>query len=320
MISLPHPPRILEKKGNKAIFEIEPLYPGYGVTIGNSLRRVLLSSLEGSAITEVKFKGISHEFSVIPGVLEDVVIILLNLKKIRFKNFTDEPQIVTLNVKGEKKVKAGDFKLNPQIEITNPEVHIATLTSKKAELQLEAKIEKGVGYVVSEEREEKKSEVGTIQLDSIFTPVRNVSFRIENVRVEKRIDFDKLTLEIETDGTIDPEDAFFEAVDILMSHFSLFLKFGKKEKEGIGDKKETKTKTTKTKTKEKRPVSQDKKIKIEDLKISEKTKNILLKNNIKTVGGLMKKGENNLMKVEGFGKKGIIDIKKALKKLGLELN
>ncbi|MBZ9572922.1 DNA-directed RNA polymerase subunit alpha, partial [Patescibacteria group bacterium] len=222
MIPLPKAPKIIQKKGNTALFEIEALYPGYGVTVGNSLRRVLLSSLAGTAITQVKIKGVSHEFSTIPGVLEDVIIILLNLKKLRFKSFTNEPQTITLREKGIGEVKGKNFKLPPQVELANSEAHIATLTSKKTELNLEAQIEKGVGYSPVEEREQKKAEVGVIPVDAIFTPVKRVSFKVENMRVGKRTDFDRLKIEIETDGTLSPEEALRQASEILLGHFSLF--------------------------------------------------------------------------------------------------
>lgn len=319
MIPLPNSPKIIQKKENKAIFEIEPLYPGYGVTVGNSFRRILLSSLEGAAITEVKIKGVSHEFSSLPGVLEDVIIILINLKKIRFKSWSDEPQIITLEVKGEKEVGAGNFKLNPQVKIANPELHIATLTEKKAELQIKATIEKGVGYFSTGEREEKKSEMGVIPIDAIFTPVKKVSFKIENVIVGKRTDFERLELEIETDGTILPEEAFSKATDILVQHFSLFSRFSREKKK---EKKPSFVKATKGKEEkeEKKGGKEEvKKIKIEDLKISERTKNALMKNNVKTVGGILRKSIGDLLGFEGMGEKGIKEIKKVLKKMELEL-
>ncbi len=229
MIPLPNKVKVVQKKGKTAVFEIAPFYPGYSVTIGNSYRRVLLSSLEGAAITQVKIKGVSHEFSTIPGVLEDVLIILLNLKKIRFKSWSPEAQTIILKAKGQKVVKAKDFILNPQIQIANPDVEIANLTEKKAELQIEAKIEKGIGYVEAEERDGKKAEVGLISLDAIFTPVKKVNFHTENVIVGKRTDFEKLELYIETDGTIEPEEAFIRATDILLGHFSLFSEFSKEK-------------------------------------------------------------------------------------------
>ena len=223
MISLPLQPKIIEKKGNFARFEIEGLYPGYGVTVGNSLRRVLLSSLPGAAITQIKIKGVPHEFSTIPGVLEDVILIMQNLKQLRFKIFTDEPQKATLKVKGEKEVKGSDFELPAQVELVNKDCHIATLTDKKAELEMEIQIEKGLGYSPREARKKEKLEIGAIPVDAIFTPTKRVSYKIENMRVGERTDFDRLFLEIETDGTISPEEAVFLASDILVKHFSLFV-------------------------------------------------------------------------------------------------
>jgi DNA-directed RNA polymerase subunit alpha len=296
MIPLPLPVKVIEKKGNKATFEIEALYPGYGVTIGNSLRRVLLSSLEGAAITQVKIKGVSHEFSTIPGVMEDVISILLNLKQLRFKIFSDEPQIGTLKIKGEKEVKGSDFKLPPQVELVNKEAPVATLTDKKASLEMEIQIEKGIGYLPVERRKKGKLEIGTIAVDAIFTPVRNVAFKVENMRVGERTDFDRLILEIETDGTISPEEAFYQAAEILTKHFSFLAeKFRPKE------------------------VQVKREIEVKDLKISTRTLNALLKNNIKTVADLLNKNEKSLLEFKGLGEKGVKEIKKALKKIGLEL-
>jgi len=221
MINLPHPPKIVKKEGNKAIFEIEALHPGYGVTIGNSLRRVLLSSLEGAAVTQMKIKGISHEFSTIPGVLEDVITIMLNLKQLRFRLFAAEPQKAVLKVKGEKEVKGLDFTLPAQVELANKNCHLATLTSKSAELEMEIQIEKGIGYSSRETRQKEKLEIGAIPVDAIFTPVKRVSYRIENMRVGERTDYDRVFLEIETDGIIAPEQAILQASEILVKHFSL---------------------------------------------------------------------------------------------------
>jgi DNA-directed RNA polymerase subunit alpha len=223
MIPLPQKPKIIKKEKNTAIFEIEALYPGYGVTIGNALRRVLLSSLEGAAVTEMKIKGVSHEFSTIPGVLEDVVTIMLNLKQLRFKMIGNEAQRATLKVKGEKEVKGADFELPAQLELVNPDCHIATLTSKTAKLEMEILVEKGVGYLPRERKRREKLEIGVIPVDAIFTPVKRVAMRTENMRVGERTDFDKLFLEIETDGTVTPEEAFLKACEILINQFS-FLK------------------------------------------------------------------------------------------------
>jgi DNA-directed RNA polymerase subunit alpha len=223
MISLPKSIKIIEKKKNYARFEIEGLWPGYGVTIGNSLRRVLLSSLEGGAVTRMKIKGVSHEFSTIPGVLEDVISIMQNLKAMRFRIFSEEPQKATLKVKGEKEVKGSDFTLSPQLELANPDCHIATLTSNSAKLEMEIWVEKGVGYLPREARKEK-TEIGVIPVDAIFTPIKKVNFKVENMRVGERTDFDRLFLEIETDGILSPEDALKKAVEILKSHFEFLLK------------------------------------------------------------------------------------------------
>lgn len=222
MIPLPSQPKIIEKKDNLAVFEIEALYPGYGVTVGNSLRRVLLSSLEGAAVTQVKIRGVQHEFSTISGVLEDVIIILLNIKQLRFKLYAEEPQKAKLSVKGSKVVRGSDFHLPSQAELVNKNAKVATLTSKSASLEIEILIEKGLGYEPVEIRKKGKLEVGTIALDAVFTPIRKVSYRVENMRVGERTDFDRLFLELETDGTITPEEAFRRASEILVSHFSLF--------------------------------------------------------------------------------------------------
>ncbi len=222
MILLPRQAKIISKKDNWARFEIESLYPGYGVTIGNGLRRVLLSSLPGAAVTQMKIKGVQHEFSTIFGVLEDVINIIMNLKQMRFKIYTDEPQKAFLKIKGEKEVKGSDFDYPSQVELINKSCHIATLTDKKAELEMEIQIEKGIGYEPIERRKkQEKLEIGVIPVDAIFTPVRRVSYKVENMRVGERTDFDRLYLEVETDGTVTPKEAFYRASEILVKHFSL---------------------------------------------------------------------------------------------------
>lgn len=229
MIPLPNPPKLVKKEGNKAVFEIEGLYPGYGATIGNSLRRVLLSSLQGSAVTQMKIKGVSHEFSTIPGVEEDVITLMLNLKALRFRVFSDEPQTARTRVKGERKILSSDFELPSQVELINDDCHIATLTAKSSELDMEITIEKGIGYSPREGRKKEKMEIGVVPLDAIFTPVQRVSFKVENMRVGERTDFDKLFLEIETDGTLTPETALSQSSEILVKHFSLLTETFKEE-------------------------------------------------------------------------------------------
>lgn len=251
MILLPKPPKIINKKDSWAQFEIEALYPGYGITIGNSLRRVLLSSLSGAAITQVKIKGVQHEFSTVPGILEDVITVILNLKQLRFKLYSDEPQKAVLKVKGEKKVKASDFKIPTQVELINKSCHIASLTNKKAELEMEIQIEKGIGYEPVERRKkQKKLEIGVIPIDAIFTPVKRVSYKVENMRVGERTDFDRLKLDIETDGTITPEQAFSQASEVLVKHFSL-LNETFKSAEKPAEKKPASSKATAGKKKKK---------------------------------------------------------------------
>lgn len=259
MIALPSAPKVTQKEKNKALLEVSGLYPGYGVTVGNALRRVLLSSLEGVAVTEVKIKGVAHEFSTIPGVLEDVIMILLNLKNLRFKMHEGAMQKVELKVKGEKRITGGDFDLFPQIELANPDLHIATLTDKNKELEMEITLEKGIGYEPRDQRKKQKAEIGAIALDAIFTPIKNVNFQVENMRVGERTDFDKLNLEIETDGTLTPEEAFYNACEILIKHFNIILEgraaievtaVGRVPSEG-GKKKVKAPKTKKTNAKKK---------------------------------------------------------------------
>lgn len=327
MISLPQKPKIVKKEGNKAVFEIQGLYPGYGITLGNALRRVLLSSLGGAAITQIKIKDVPHEFSTLPGVYEDMILILLNLKKIRFKMFGDEPQMITLKASGEKEVKASDFKLPSQVEIVNKETPIATLTSKKAELEIEAQVERGIGYETIDQRKDEKKEIGVIALDSIFTPIEKVAFRVEDMRVGERTDFDKLVLEIWTDGTLEPEEAFYQAVDILEKHISLMSeeKETESKKKGTAKEKGGKAKPVRTAAHsvaggaKKEPAVDNSKTKIEDLKISERSIKVLVENGIKTAAGLTKKTEGDVLALKGMGDAGLKEVKKALKKLELSL-
>jgi DNA-directed RNA polymerase subunit alpha len=231
MIPLPTSIKTKNISNNNSVFEIESLYPGYGVTLGNAIRRVLLSSLSGAAVTEVKIKDAPHEFATLKGVKEDVLHILMNIKQLRFKIFTEDPQTATLVVKGEREVTGKDFELPADLKLANPDLHIATLTDKSAQLEIEIKVEKGMGYVF-EDKEIKRS-VGVIGMDAIFTPIKKVNYVVENMRVGKRTDFDKLSLEVETDGTITPE----EALDVLVSQFQYIL-----ENMATAEKKETKKK------------------------------------------------------------------------------
>jgi DNA-directed RNA polymerase subunit alpha len=222
MISLPTSIKSKKISDNSVVFEIESLYPGYGVTVGNALRRVLLSSLNGAAVTEVKIKNAPHEFATLEGVKEDVLHILMNLKQLRFKVYGDEVQTAVLVKKGEGKVTGKDFAKNPAFLLANPDAHIATITDKNIELEIELKIEKGVGYRFHDV--EEKKDIGVIGLDAIFTPIKKVNYTVENMRVGKRTDFDKVILEVDTDGTITPEEALAESLRILIGHFDFLYK------------------------------------------------------------------------------------------------
>lgn len=211
-----------EKEG---IFYIEGLYTGYGLTLGNALRRVLLSSLPGAAITKIKIKGISHEFSTIEGMKEDIIEFILNLKKVRFKFNADENQILILKAKGEKEIKAGDIHSTPLVEVINKDLYLATLTSKNTELEVELTVEKGLGYSSVESRKNEKLIISEIMIDAIFSPIEKVNFEIENMRVGEKTDYNRLKLEIKTDGSILPSAALKKACIILCDHFTKISNF-----------------------------------------------------------------------------------------------
>lgn len=230
---------IIKKTPTLLFFELKPLYPGYGITIGNALRRVLLSSIKGAAITQIKAKGVPHEFSVIPGVKEDLLEIILNLKQVRLKIYGEEPQEIKLDVGGIKKVRAGDIKTPSQVEIVNKDLYLASLTSNKAKLLIEMKAEKGFGYVPAKQLKEKKTRIGAILLDAIFTPVKRVVFKVENIMYEKIANYNNLKMEIETDGSIDPEEVLQEAANILVQQFEKLIPKKIEEKEVKKKKKRT---------------------------------------------------------------------------------
>ncbi len=310
-INLPSKPKIKKQGSNEAIFEIEGLYPGYGVTLGNALRRVLLSSLPGAAVVGVKIKGVHHEFSTIPYVVEDVIEIILNLRRVRFRFFAQEPVKLILEAKGEKQVKAGDIQTTSDVEVINKDQVIATLTDKKAELEMEIEIDRGLGFVPVEARKKNKLEIGYIAVDALFSPIRKVNFEVENMRVGDRTDFNRLRVDIETDGSLTPEEAFEKANNILVEQFKSLvgaeeeksgenINRGAEEKEVLGEEEKNK-------------------IKVEDLKLSTRTVNALIEGGVRTVGGLVKKSEKSLKELDGLGDKAVTEIKKALKKLDLEL-
>ena len=231
----------------KGVFEIEGLFAGYGLTVGNALRRVLLSSLPGAAVTQIKVKGISHEFTTLPGMKEDVVELMLNFKKLRFQMTVDEAQTLTLKVKGEKIVTAGDIKTNSSVEILNPKEVIAHLTEKNADLNIEIKVERGLGYSSVESRkEEDKLAIGTVAIDAFFSPVTNISYTVENMRIGDRTDYNRLNLEIETDGSISPSAALHKSANILNDHFKVISEVPVQDFNAESDKVSDKPKAKKT--------------------------------------------------------------------------
>ncbi len=296
----------LESKGNTAIFAIEPLHPGYGMTLGNSLRRVLLSSLDGAAVTSAKIEGVLHEFSTIPNVKEDVVEIMMNLKQLRVKATTDfdESQYITLSKIGPAKVTAADIKGNQSIEVLNPELHIVTLDNKKAKIDMELRIDRGRGYVTVEKRKKEKTGVGFIALDALYSPIRRVRYNVESTRVGQMTNLDKLILEIETDGTITPEEAVHKSSEILVDHF---LVLSGKESATV----------KKQEVVEADDQSQSSGIMVEEINLSPRTTNALLNNDIKTVDDILKRSFDELKNLKGFGAKAYEEVLEKLDELGL---
>jgi DNA-directed RNA polymerase subunit alpha len=312
-IVLPSKPKIVSEVDFTGSYEIDGLYPGYGHTLGNSLRRIILSSLPGAAVTAVKIEGALHEFSVMPGIKEDAITILLNLKKIRFSVVSDEPQILSLKVKGVKEVTASDIKLSGGVEVLNPELVIANLTDKSADLDMEITVEKGLGFVSKEVLMKNRVDIGQITLDAIFTPIRRVSYEVENMRVGDRTDFNRLKIFIETDGTITPKEALEKSIETMIHQLKAIVGF--KEEEVI-----TSSSMMSEKSSGKSSVDDDSlKTRIETLDLSARTLNALANANIRTVGGLARKKEKDILEIEGMGAKGLSEIKEMLTNLGISL-
>lgn len=312
-IVLPSKPKIVSEVEFSGSYEIDGLYPGYGHTLGNSLRRIILSSLPGSAVTAVKIAGVAHEFSVIPNVKEDVITILLNLKKIHFNVVSNEAQTLTLKVKGVKEVTASDIKVTGGVEILNPEQMIATLTDKNSELDMEITVEKGLGFVPKEILQKNRVDIGQITLDAIFTPIRRVSYEVENMRVGDRTDFNRLKIFIETNGTITPKEALERSIETMINQLKAIIGF--KEEEIIVPENGTKSDSS-----QKVDVDDDAlKTRIETLNLSARTLNALSNANIRTVGGLARKKEKDILEIEGLGQKAVTEIKEVLETFGITL-
>jgi len=322
-IIMPSKPKAVLEEGNKGVFEIDGLYPGYGHTLGNSLRRIILSSLPGASIVSIKIDGVSHEFQTVEGIKEDIIVLILNLKKIRFKMTTDEAQTVTLSVKGPQEVLASMIKTSGQVEVLNPELYIATVTGK-INLDIELKIEKGLGFIAKEMIQKEKVDIGTIAVDAIFTPIRRVSYEVENMRVGDKTNHNRLRMSIETDGTMTPREALSQSIVIMINQLKAIVDFKDEVEEVIEVKKKTSKKEDLEEVKEDEEVKSDDftdvlKTRIDGLDLSTRTLNALNSANIRTLGGLARKKREDLLEVEGIGEKGITEIKKVLTKFGLNL-
>src|ERR1700686_2305221 len=292
---------VRERRDNYAKFIIEPLDRGFGITLGNGLRRVLLSSIPGAAVTYLKIDGVLHEFSTIPGIVEDTTTLLLNLKGLPIKLNTEEPKVLTLSVSGAREVTAGDITPDADVEILQPDYHIATLSAKTARLQMEIGVEKSRGYVTGDKQKNVEHMIGLIPMDSIFSPIRKVNFSVDDTRVGQSVDFDRLTLEIETNGSITPDDALSEAAQILTEELRLFIGFSTEEK----------------------PVAtapaSEWDVPVETLNLSVRSFNCLKRAGISKVSELLDMSENEIIKMRNFGKKSLDEIKEVLGERGLAL-
>lgn len=313
-IALPSKPKVVSEEGFKGIYEIDGFYPGYGHTIGNSIRRIILSSLPGAAITQVKISGIGHEFATISGVMEDVINIILNIKKIRVKLHSDEAQTITLKAVGAKTFTAKDIEIPSQVSIMNPEIEILTTTDKNINFTIEMTIEKGLGYIAREDLHKDRIDIGNIALDGVFTPIRRVHYETEDMRVGDRTDFNRLIISIETDGTMSPREALEKAIEIMIVQLKAIIGFKDEvvESEQIAD--------LDSEISENEEEKEDfLKTRIESLKLSVRTINSLINANIRTVGGLAGKTEEDILDIDGLGSKGLAEIKKILGKNGIDL-
>jgi DNA-directed RNA polymerase subunit alpha len=292
---------VRERHDNYAKFVIEPLERGFATTIGSALRRVLLSSISGAAVTYVKIDGVLHEFSTIPGVVEDVTNVLLNLKGLPIKLHTDEPRVLTLNVSGTRDVTAADITPDSAVEILQPQYRIAALTSKTARLSMEIGVEKGRGYVTSDRQKNVEHMIGLIPMDSIFSPIRKVNFTVDDTRVGQSVDFDRLSIELETNGSITPDDALAQAALILQEQLDIFTAFNVEEKP-LGS----------------MPVGEWD-IPVETLSLSVRSFNCLKRAGISKVAELLDMSEEEIIKMRNFGRKSLDEIKQVLADRGLAL-
>jgi DNA-directed RNA polymerase subunit alpha len=329
-IILPSKPKAVLEEGNKGVFEIDGLVPGYGYTLGNSLRRIILSSLPGAAITAVKIDGVSHEFSTIEGVKEDVITILLNLKNVRFQLVGDEPVKVSFSVKGPKIVTAADINAKGAVTISNTDQYICEITGKAA-LAVEVTIERGLGFVPRDAHHKQKADIGTIFLDAIFSPIRRVSYDVEEMRVGDKTNFNRLRLTIETDGTISPRVALETSVNTMIEQLAAIVsvdsgKIIAEVQAAVSNKvpaMEANAPEAEVGTaaydEESVDVTDVLKNRIDGIGLSTRTLNALSAANIRTVGGIARKHVDDLLEIDGIGDKGITEIKEALAQFNLSL-
>ncbi|TMD78664.1 MAG: DNA-directed RNA polymerase subunit alpha [Chloroflexi bacterium] len=294
--------RKLEATANYGKFDIEPLEPGFGTTLGNTLRRVLLSSLWGAAVTSIQIDGVAHEFTAIPHVKEDVTEVILNLKKLCLKSFTEDPITLLLDVKGPAEVRASHVQATSDVEIVNPDLYICTLAAK-GHLRMELNVERGKGYVPAERNKREGQPIGVIPIDAIFTPVQKANFTVEKTRVGQSTDFDRLIIEVWTDGTMSPEEAVSHAAELFTKHLDLFVHFGESiQKPGVDTEKTGQNRLMDTP--------------IEELDLSVRAFNCLKANEIQTVGQLLQKKEEELLALRNFGRKSLDEIKEKLVEKG----
>ncbi len=312
-VALPSKPRIVSEKEFHGIYEIDGLFPGYGHTLGNSLRRIVLSSLPGAAITHVKIEGAKHEFDTLNGIKEDVVTIILNLKRVRLSLHSDEPVKISLKKNTPGVVTAGDLVVPSQIEILNPEQHIAEITDKKGVLEMEITVERGLGYVAREVHAKEKVEIGTIALDAVFTPIRRANYEVENMRVGDRTDYNRLRMVIETDGTLTPREALEQSIEIMIHQLKSVIGFqDQSHKEDAPE--EAVADTTDNADPEVL------KTRIETLELSSRTLTALEEASIRTIGGLVRKKKDDILALDGIGPKGVEEIEEMLKGMHLGFN
>jgi DNA-directed RNA polymerase subunit alpha len=313
-ITLPSKPRVVNEEDQSGVYEIDGLYPGYGHTLGNSLRRIILSSLPGAAVTSVKIDGVEHEFSTMEGVREDVVTILLNLKKLRFEIIGGEAQTVKLSAKGQKKVTGADLQVPGQVRLLNPDSYVCELTNKDSSIEAEFTIERGLGYVPREALKKERVEIGEISVDAIFSPIRRVNYEVENMRVGDRTDFNRLRISIETDGTVAPRAALEQSIEIMITQLKSIVGFREEEAPEAAPAAATAEAAMGGDNS-----AEVMKTRIEDLELSSRTISSLEKANIRTVGGLARKKEDDLLEIEGMGPKAIQEVKRALANFGIIL-